>query len=283
MSRFNLLTYSDWLKKGKSAGYTFIGFDKAKTILSDTKKSKHLLKKPEKRKCNRKKNMGYCLLRHDVDADLNAAVKMAQVENKLSIKATYFLMLRSPLYNLMSRASQKNAEEILKLGHDIGLHYDQGFDESRSVSLLSSKRQIAEQSAWIENFLHCKVTAVSFHQPNKTILKTNFSFGPRVNTYDKNLLQVFRYLSDSNRKICFWVPTSKRMILRSESYVFKKWYPENLQILIHPMWWVYSDETTDKVWNRVIKRNFYESQKQLLETEKAYGVERYIKIQKNFE
>ena len=89
MSRFNLLTYSDWLKKGKSAGYTFIGFDKAKTILSDTKKRKDFLKKPEKRECNRKKNMGYCLLRHDVDADLNAAVKMAQVEKHLIDRRIY--------------------------------------------------------------------------------------------------------------------------------------------------------------------------------------------------
>jgi len=60
--------------------------------------------------------------------------------------------------------------------------------------------------------------------------------------------------------------------------MFKKCYPKNLQILIHPMWWVYSDETTGEVWNKVIKSNFYESQNQLLETERAFGEKRNIKF-----
>ena len=31
----------------------------------------------------------------------------------------------------MSRSNHDFADNILKLGHDIGLHYDQGFDQER--------------------------------------------------------------------------------------------------------------------------------------------------------
>ena len=59
---------------------------------------------------------GIILLRHDVDNDVQAARKMAFLENKLGIRSTYFLMTRSPIYNLFSRHNQDAVEEILKLG-----------------------------------------------------------------------------------------------------------------------------------------------------------------------
>lgn len=40
------------------------------------------------------------ILRHDVDADLEAAVAMAEIERDLGLTTTYFLMLASPLYSL---------------------------------------------------------------------------------------------------------------------------------------------------------------------------------------
>ena len=43
-------------------------------------------------------------------------------------------MWRSPIYNLMGRESQKFVEEIINLGHSLGLHYDQGFDELNKKS-----------------------------------------------------------------------------------------------------------------------------------------------------
>ena len=52
---------------------------------------------------------------------------MAKIEHKFGVKATYFFMLRSPFYNIFTRANNEAVKEIIKLGHNIGLHYDEGY------------------------------------------------------------------------------------------------------------------------------------------------------------
>ena len=39
------------------------------------------------------------LLRHDLDLDLDAGLKMAEIEARLSIKSTYFILLFNNFYN----------------------------------------------------------------------------------------------------------------------------------------------------------------------------------------
>ncbi len=102
---FSKTGYQTLLETALDAGYRFIPFD-------NTLHSKQ-------GKC--------CLLRHDVDVDLGAALEIAKVESVLGIRSTFFLMLRSPLYNLMGRTNSRIVQEIIQLGHWIGLHYDGGF------------------------------------------------------------------------------------------------------------------------------------------------------------
>jgi len=52
------------------------------------------------------------LLRHDVDVDVGAALEMAKVEKSLGVSSTYFLMLRPPVYNLMSRHNHQAVKKI---------------------------------------------------------------------------------------------------------------------------------------------------------------------------
>src|SRR4051794_10657819 len=59
------------------------------------------------------------LLRHDIDADLGAAVALGEIEARLGVGATYFVMLRSPVYNLFSRAGDRDVRRLVDLGHDI--------------------------------------------------------------------------------------------------------------------------------------------------------------------
>jgi hypothetical protein len=51
-----------------------------------------------------------------------------------------------------------------------------------------------------------------------------------------------------------------------------------VQILIHPIWWICEEAQTLDCWDRAIESNFYSAQHQLLETERAYGSIRNIKI-----
>ena len=53
-----------------------------------------------------------CVLRHDVDTDIGAALKFAQIEKKLGVKSTYFILSRSDFYNPYSK---QNTDRIHKI------------------------------------------------------------------------------------------------------------------------------------------------------------------------
>lgn len=210
------------------------------------------------------------LLRHDVDADLSAALEMAKIEHTYGIKATYFLMLRSPLYNLLGRENFSIACEILKLGHAIGLHYDQGFDLQRGWSHQETQVGVENEVRWLASQLKTQIKAVSFHQPGPAVLQNEINTHPLINTYDRKRLADYQYFSDSNR--CFLLEN----LLLENSAEINNSLPTKFQLLIHPMWWVYEDVETELVWNQAIQSNFNVMQRQLLLTERAYGVKRAV-------
>ena len=66
----------------------------------------------------------FIILRHDVDSSLNAALKMARIEQEEGVVATYFLHLHNVLYNVLERDMTGLVSSILACGHKIGLHFD---------------------------------------------------------------------------------------------------------------------------------------------------------------
>lgn len=214
---------------------------------------------------NRSADNKTCLLRHDIDADLGAALEMARIEQAEGVHATYFLMLRSPLYNLFGRSNTKIVQEIIRLGHAIGLHYDEGF---RSMDQQPTEELISMEADILEKFFGQKITVVSFHQPGENILQGRLKLQRFLNTYDADDLKGFMYLSDSN-KVWKTEPTT----------LIKSGTCQKLQLLIHPLWWMHENEsTTQDAWNRAILANWERSQEQLVATERAYGAPRHFKI-----
>src|SRR2546425_7522821 len=102
-----------------------------------------------------------CLLRHDVDSDPGAALAMARVEAELGVVATYFFMLRSPLYNVFGRANHELVEAVLDLGHRLGLHYDPGFEPRAGRTHTG---EISVELDVLERMFGVRPGAVSFHQ-----------------------------------------------------------------------------------------------------------------------
>ena len=77
------------------------------------------------RECVEKNPEGsFLILRHDVDFSPEAACRMAQLEANLDIKATYFILLSPPYYNLLSEKYVDFPRRLIEMGHEIGLHYD---------------------------------------------------------------------------------------------------------------------------------------------------------------
>lgn len=58
------------------------------------------------------------LLRHDVEARYDQALKFAQIQNKLGIKGTYFFRI------LPKSFKPEIVKQIAAMGHEIGYHYD---------------------------------------------------------------------------------------------------------------------------------------------------------------
>jgi len=281
MLPFNLITYISMLEKALSIGYNFICFDEIKNLYSrNTPMNKGGNEISKNGDYNRLKiSNGNCLLRHDIDVNLSAAVTMAEAESKLGIKSTYFLMWRSPCYNLMSRANQLHAEAILAFGHQIGLHYDQGFDSHRHFSALETEEQISQQSDWLEKLLGTEISAVSFHQPSSALLQGGMECRNRINTYDRVKLKDFFYISDSNRIFPPWHADNALNNLDQFEKSISSYFPQNIQLLIHPIWWIFEESSTEFCWNQALLSNFEELQQQLIDTEKAYGLKRNLSLE----
>lgn len=206
-----------------------------------------------------------CLLRHDIDTSLKCALEMAQIEYSLNIKSTYFLMLRSPAYNLFSRYAHDVISKLTSLGHEIALHFDAAHPAAMTKDLCEVVR---EESEILSQLCRRQIVSVSFHQPSKSILEGNLEIPGLTNTYNKKQMQGWYYSSDSNR---VWKEHNALTLFEQRDHL-------KVQILIHPIWWMYSDENIEDAWDSAIKDNFKIMQQQFLDTEGAYGPERTFKI-----
>ena len=87
-----------------------------------------LLLRPKGGKNEGKKIVGadrpLVIMRHDIDMDLEAALKISSLEKDLGIHSTYFFMVCCPLYNVFSSNGAEQVKEILAAGHHFGLHFD---------------------------------------------------------------------------------------------------------------------------------------------------------------
>lgn len=181
------------------------------------------------------------ILRYDVDQSLDQSIEMAKIENKYNIKSTFFIWLRSPFYNIFEKKYTDIIYNIIKLGHQIGLH----FDESTYIikNRINLNKFIEKEINLIKYYFNINIYAVSMHKPSKWILANDVKLEKYINTYEKRFFREFKYFSDSRRQ---W----------KEGYIcdkidVKKY--DKLHILIHPFWWVEDDISFDERMSDFIK------------------------------
>ena len=203
-----------------------------------------------------------CLLRHDVDASTGFARRMAELEAKRNVRATYFVMLRSTLYNLFSRQTAGDLQRILQLGHQVGLHFDAAHPSARQAASLES--QIVREMDLLSDVVGGPVTAFSWHQPTSDLLARHIEVRGAVNAYA--LGEEFLYLSDSNRD---W--RGRDVLATIEG-------GRHIQLLVHPMWWVCRDPHVWDCWDSAILDNLSRQQEWLMATEGAYGPRRLLNL-----
>tara|TARA_B110001452_G_scaffold267571_1_gene278121 strand:+ start:426 stop:1259 length:834 start_codon:yes stop_codon:yes gene_type:complete len=67
-----------------------------------------------------KTNSRYLIIKHDVETNVNKALKIAQIENKYNIKTTYYVQS----YLIENKSNVKLLKKICDLGHEVTYHYD---------------------------------------------------------------------------------------------------------------------------------------------------------------
>lgn len=170
-------------------------------------------------------NSNRALWRHDVDLSLHRAFKLAKIEHEEEVYSTYFIQFSTTFYNIFETEIKNLVLEILKLGHQIGLHFDPTVYTINSHEdfeiFLNFEKNI------LENLFNTKITSFSFHSPLEEYLNLGtFEICGMINTYSAILQNNFEYCSDS----CgYW--RHKRL----EDFLEQG--HKNIQVLTHPEWW----------------------------------------------
>jgi hypothetical protein len=165
-------------------------------------------------------------LRHDVDVDLTRAIRLAQIENRAGIAATYMVMNAGLLYRLNDASSRTALRELIELGHEIGIHFDCPDAVRTDPARVAELEPLIDRAcAELAEAAGAPVRSVSFHRPIPALLRGPLLIGDRVNGYADELMGW--YLSDS-----------KGSWREGEPLVaFQNPKGRVLQLLIHPIWW----------------------------------------------
>lgn len=166
------------------------------------------------------------ILRHDVDYSLDKTVRIAEIDHDLGIKSTFFVLLSSDFYNVYSLRGKRVIDDLHSLGHEIGLH----FDEQRYPEYIGKpdaiRSCITHEADILSKEIGLPVSKVSMHRPSREIIDCDLKIRGMVNTYGKEYILNYKYVSDSRRR---WREPF-------EDYVRERQY-DRFQILVHPFWY----------------------------------------------
>jgi peptidoglycan/xylan/chitin deacetylase (PgdA/CDA1 family) len=178
----------------------------------------------------------YFILRHDVDFCPEAALRMAELEAKMGIRASYFVLLSTPYYNLLSEQYLDFPRRLVEMGHEVGLHYDvrvyTAFGRDRLLEALES------HSFLLAKLSGKRVKSIAMHNPSISGEDPFRSIKQFINAYDDQYTKEIMYLSDS----CGAWRDEAVSVLEIGNI------PSCLQLLIHPLFW---DRETANRWARL--------------------------------
>lgn len=169
----------------------------------------------------------HLLLRHDLDMSLSAAEPIAALEAEAGVKAHYFVLLRTEMYNPFSAAARATFERLRALGHEIGLHLDASLYGNDADALEAAA---ARECDALEDAAGAPVRLVSFHRPAPALLGHAWTIAGRRHTYEPRFFKEMGYCSDSRGGWHHGAPLDHPAVAGGRA----------LQLLTHPIWWARS-------------------------------------------
>ena len=172
------------------------------------------------------------LLRHDIDAKVRRAARMAKLEHDLGVKATYFVRVHAELYNPFGFRTYPLLKRIADMGHEIGLHFE-NLDFSHITNEDPSfilRREIGV----LETVLGVKIKGIAAHRGFSGIDNNDFTremdlsaFGLEYEAH--KITRDCLFVSDSLRR---WAKTNGRCICQ----ILQENHPR-ICLLTHPQFW----------------------------------------------
>lgn len=172
------------------------------------------------------------ILRHDIDTQLDTALKMAKIEYSKNIRSTYFIRFHSHAYNPLCFKDANKIRELTYMGHEVGLHYEPDY---YSLLKMDFKKFFLHELDILSSLVGEQVVSVAPHEPTRTkVFKLEEEIasvsGIKFEAYNSVFLEGFKYISDSS---CRWRDGSLYYHVKNANH-------EKLYVLTHPYWW-YND------------------------------------------
>lgn len=170
------------------------------------------------------------ILRHDIDMDIAKSLKMAEIETKMGVSSTYFVLVTSNFYNIFSKENQDMLRRLYEMGHEVGLHFDEAkYDEEADLV-----RAMEQEAVLLAQCTGHPVRSLSMHRPSRKTLEADYIIqeGQIVNSYGTEFFKNHKYVSDSRRN---WRENVQE-IVRSGVY-------DRLHVLTHAFWYDEKEQT----------------------------------------
>ena len=163
----------------------------------------------------------FIILRHDVDAQVQKALKMAKINHDLGISSTFFVRIHGP-YNPFRQFAYQAIQKIGNLGHEIGLHYEPMFYTTFGLPV---EEMILFEIDLLDRMFKMKVRSIAPHMPSLSSPRMDNIKEKYNDPYLPKFFSDIKYISDSNKRwredcMCKWIAQR-----------------DQLQIAVHPHWW----------------------------------------------
>jgi hypothetical protein len=164
------------------------------------------------------------VLRHDIDQSIPLARRMAELEAEQGWRSTWFVLVRTEMYNPWGRGATADLRAIAGAGHEIGLH----LDASMYPDDATLEAGCANECAALEAIVDRPVLCVSFHRPpSDAVGNSPPTIAGRKNVYAPGFVSEIGYSSDSRGRWRFGHPWDHPAVAAGHA----------LHLLTHPVWW----------------------------------------------
>jgi hypothetical protein len=184
------------------------------------------------------------LWRHDVEFEPDIALKMAEIERKAEVTASYFFQIHSPYYNLFDGHYTKVFHQIKDLGHHTGLHFDCRYWHINEEKQLND--YIHFDADYLEKVFGVKLEMFSFHNTTPfTQSCLEYKYGGLINVYSSHFKKNFYYCSDS---LGYWRFDRLEDVLNNDTI-------HHLQVLTHDANWSEDVLSPRKRFMKAVRNN----------------------------